>query len=67
MAVAVGPRILELSVASYQEIEEKLLSAGYDWLVLPGNKRGIPMDGFVIRCERSNVRDERSNEHRSSS
>ncbi len=49
MAV-VGPRIIELSEAAYKEIEDKLLSAGYDWLVLPAKWHGLKMDGFVITC-----------------
>ncbi len=52
MAVAVGPRILELSEAAYKEIEDKLLAAGYDFLVMPAKWHGLKMDGFVIMRQR---------------
>lgn len=48
MAEAVSYRVLELSPSAFAEIQEKLLDAGYDWLVFPHNG-SIPMDGFILQ------------------
>ena len=40
--------IIELSAVAYKEILDKLIEAGYDWLVWPDMGQ-IPMDGFVVR------------------
>ncbi len=40
--------IIEISPSTYKEILDKLIEAGYDWLVWPDFGQ-ISMDGFVIR------------------
>ena len=40
--------VVEVSPAFYKELFDKLIEAGYDWLIWPDLGQ-IPMDGFVIR------------------
>lgn len=42
---------LELSQAAYDEIEAKLLDAGYHWLFDHGPGTGIDLSDFVITRE----------------
>ena len=43
-------RILDLSAAAYDEIRNKLIDAGYDYLVWPPTGR-ISLRDFIITCE----------------
>lgn len=43
--------ILELSAAAYDEIERKLLEAGYDHLFARGPGTGIDMSGIEVQRE----------------
>ncbi len=45
--------ILELSTAAYDEIERKLLEAGYDHLFARGPGTGIDMSGIEVQRETS--------------
>ena len=54
MATTISIAILELSAAAYDEIERKLLSAGYDHLFARGPGTGIDMSGIEVQRETSN-------------
>ena len=49
MATTISIAILELSAASYDEIERKLLEAGYDHLFARGPGTGIDMSGIEVQ------------------
>lgn len=48
MGVRESYHTIELSPQAFAEIQERLVEAGYDWLVFPHNG-SIVMDGFILQ------------------
>jgi hypothetical protein len=54
MAEVVGWKYIELSPAAFDEIQTKLIEAGYDWLAWVNKADNIVLDGFVAVREKIN-------------